>query len=234
MVPLSCLLSNTPDDGPLSSGADTEQSSAGRSTFLSLPSETLVVVLHNLTLTSRVNLSLTCKRLATTLSNTARILIFDRLSLTTQEREAFISDGSFKCWSLSPGNFFLRPPRLGMETTRLRMAQPRKCTLTCNSCVPDKSINCPHRPIDPNLLVMVGPERYEAVYEEQFKKANQGFRAYSYRHIKYHVCANSDGSFFTKGMFKLFDIYVAELRRQQNLKWARWLWSVGSWHGVRG
>ena len=99
MFPLSCLQYN-PGEFPRPSS-----NNRGLSPLQDVPTEILTTIFTHLTLTSRVNLALTCKLFANLLTNTPKILTFPLSNQTpggtsAREFELLTDDESFRCYTL--------------------------------------------------------------------------------------------------------------------------------------
>ena len=67
----------------------------------------------------------------------------------------------------------------------------------------------------------------------ELRKELRAFDVKMFRHTNRYGCRNGGGRIFTRGMFKMMDVFIRELVREQNLKWLKAAFRISRWLAMR-
>ena len=188
--------------------------------FLSrLPLEILVLILHQATVTSRVNLALTSKTFAKLLGDIPEILSFDLRFLSPQFVELLKQDESLQCWSISTS--LLEASRYSLRSRYPHPPQFRHIdnytySLKCKYCITVRDfprIEIPRR----------GPRNQEVLSAlwTNWERHCQYFDRAICEHTRQYACRGGGGRIFTQGMKEVLDVYIKEKIKERNLQYVR-------------
>lgn len=228
VLPSSCLLNNTKIVLATPANLNHLRPSTAQMTLGKLPADIILLILHNLSITSRVNLALTNKHFANLLSEAPGILSIDARRSDSHTLHLLRRDESFQYWSpaipdSTSSVYFGQGPIF--ETIKRDLFD-----LHCSGC--DKYIKTPAMASSYQAVIelrglnalMSSPQtlfdQYGHAMQHLHDRRCRDFRKEVFEHAQTAVCQGG-GRIFSLGMFQLMDLYIREKIREQNIAWAK-------------
>ena len=236
-LPPSCLRVTFPALQSSGHGSHTRSPAANNApiSLETLSIEILLTIVDTLSITSRVHLALTGKRLARILVEARNVLTLDVRNLGQHTVRLLRDDESFQCWSIDTRGWTPYPQYYHSNRPELMTLGRNHFDLRCNEC--NKRIQEPElRTAVESVLGASLESAYEASgasslssflalhsadINQLYEQGCRNCRKEVFEHTLDYVSTGAGGRIFTMGMFKLMDVYMREKVREQNIKWAK-------------